>query len=117
MILEKYVRLPYTSGEIVTKYLQVLDADVEYDAWTIDDSLEIVKCKGIIKNNESWNYHNNYDDSKEELYVKISGQAVSKRWFTLNLKEAVEVLKPMLTEWKNLLEIELERVKALEGYK
>lgn len=112
MELKYLLSKPYNFGEIVEDYLKVLKEKAEYDAWTINENLEIVECKGIIESNGSWNYHNNYDDSSLELYVIINK---SKRpsWFSLNKDDVVKIQQENIDKWKILLNNELLRVDCL----
>ena len=69
MEINYHILKPNPFGKIVKNYLKVLKENTEYPAWTINDKLEVVKCIGMIANDGSWNYHNNYDDSEDVLYV------------------------------------------------
>lgn len=111
--LKHSIDLPSHYGKIVEDYLKVLSKDTKYDAWTIDDELRVVKCKGIIKSNGSWNYHNNYDNSEDELYC-IIGTQTDSRWFTLNEKEAIQIQKKNLDKWKETIGEELTRIKKIQ---
>ncbi len=99
-------------GKIVKNYLKVLKENTEYPAWTINDKLEVVKCIGMIANDGSWNYHNNYDDSEDVLYV-IENKTRTKQWFSLNKDEVIEVQKENILKWKLILEQELSRLQTL----
>lgn len=112
MELRQQLKLPPYYGEIVDKYLNVLEDNVYYDVYTIDDELRIVHCKGIIQNNGHYNYHNNYDNSENNLFVKLNNK-VQSRWFTLNEKEAKEVQQKLIQEWLLVLNQEIERLKTL----
>lgn len=48
----------------------------------------IVEGEGWIASNESYNYHNNYDDSKDCMWFNRKQQ-----WFTLNYERVLEVQK------------------------
>lgn len=112
MKLKHYLSTPKTYGQIVDDYLKVLKVNEEYSAWTINDELEVVSCKGIIENNGSWNYHNNYDDSENELYAAFDGLKV-KQWFTLNKDEAIKIQQENIKKWKLTLNKELNRIDTI----
>lgn len=109
MELKYCILTPSTRGQLVKDYLKILKDNTEYDAWTLNDKLEVVKCKGIIENNGSWNYHNNYDDSENEMFVIIDKRKV-KKWFSLNKEEVVKIQQENISKWKLILEQELSRL-------
>ncbi len=111
MELKYYLSTPPKCGKIVEEYLKLLKENSEYDAWTLNDKLEVVACKGLIENNGSWNYHNNYDNSENELYVIIDKQKMDK-WFSLNKEDVIKVQKDNIEKWKNQLQKELLRLDA-----
>jgi hypothetical protein len=115
MELKHYLSTPLKYGEIVKDYLKVLKEKTEYDAWTLNDQLEIVKCKGLIENNGSWNYHNNYDDSENEMYVIIDKQKTNK-WFSLNKEDVIKVQQENILKWKNMLQEELSRLEVISQH-
>lgn len=107
----------YLDGEtsdrkIVKDHLQVLELNTWYDVYTILDDFTIVQTKGCIKSNESWNYHNNYDDSENEMYVKHNGNEFRRRFF-LKYSEVKEIQKKNIEMWKKMLNAELERLDSL----
>jgi hypothetical protein len=112
MELKNYLSTPSKNGQIVEDYLKVLKVDVEYPAFSLNDKLEIIECKGIISNNGSWNYHNNYDDSQNELYI-IVGTKKTCQWFTLNKEDVAKVQKENIEKWKAILSNELSRLEAV----
>lgn len=57
-----------------------------YSINTRDNS--IIEGEGWIASNESYNYHNNYDDSEDVMWFTNS-----KQWFTLNYEKVLEVQK------------------------
>lgn len=62
-------------------------------AYSIDkNDNSIVEGEGWIASNESYNYHNNYDDSKDCMYFtkRPDGLGV-EQWFTLNYGRVLEV--------------------------
>jgi hypothetical protein len=113
MELKHKVILPSNRGQIVEDYLKVLKANTEYPVFTLDDDLEIIECKGLIANNGSWNYHNNYDDSENVLYVFLYGPTKINKWFTLNKDEAIRLQKHHITQWEATLRAELKRLKEI----
>lgn len=112
MKLEHYLSTPLTYGEIVKNYLKVLQENKPYPAWTLNDNLEVIECKGLIKNNGSYNYHNNYDDSENELYI-IDRSTKLKKWFSLNKEEVVKVQRENIAKWRECLEAELLRLESI----
>lgn len=112
MKVEHYIILPRPCGEIVKDYLKVLKEGKEYSAYTLNDDLEVVECKGIILNNGSWNYHNNYDDSENELYVMMYGLRINK-WFSLNKEDVEKAQTENIIQWKLKLADEINRVDKL----
>ena len=106
-------QLPKSSGKIVEDYLKFLAKNTDYDVYTLNDELEIVKCKGRIKNNDVWDYHNNYDDSEDELFVMLNPSYYNTRWFSLNREEVEKVQKENIEEWRKMLEEEATRLTLM----
>ena len=106
-------QLPKSRGKIVEDYLKFLAKNADYDVYTLNDELEIVKCKGRIKNNDVWNYHNNYDDSEDELFVMLNLSGYNARWFSLNREEVEKVQKENIEEWRKMLEEEVTRLTLI----
>ncbi len=104
--------LPLNFGQVVKDYKKVLSVRTEYPAFTLSDKLEVVECKGIIENNGSWNYHNNYDDSEDELYVFIGNNKLS-RWFSLNRDDVVVLQEENMKNWQHILDYEVQRLKNI----
>lgn len=117
MQLEYNVSTPLTFGKIVKDYLKVLKENTEYPAWTVNDNLELVSCMGIIENNGSWNYHGNYDDSKNELYVIFPNRTKRRMWFSLNKEDAIKIQQENIEKWRFKLQHELDRLGVLESKK
>ncbi len=115
MEIRHYLSTPSTYGQVVIDYLKVLKEKTEYDAWTLNEKMEVVKCNGIIENNGSWNYHNNYDDSENEMYVIIDKQKV-KRWFSLNKEDVVKIQEENISKWRMKLEQEISRLQDVAQY-
>lgn len=107
------IDLPLTRGKIVEDYLKVLELNNEYAAFTVDDDLNIVNCKGSISSDGSWNYHNNYDDSENVMFVKFENNYKIQRWFTLNKSEAIKIQQENIIKWKEILNAELKRLEEL----
>lgn len=115
MELKHYLSTPSKDGRIVEDYLKVLKVKTEYDAWTLNDKLEVVKCKGLIENNGSWNYHNNYDDSENEMYVIIDKKKINQ-WFSLNKEDVIKVQQENILKWENMLQKELLRLEVVSQH-
>jgi len=86
--------LPHPGNqELVKRYLQIFKENEKYDAYSIDgDTLKIIKGKGFIKNNESWDNHKNEDDSENELFFEffqVNSKIPSRhnRWWTVSWEE------------------------------
>ena len=71
-----------------------------------EDDNSIVEGLGYIDSDESYNYHNNYDDSKDCLFFEGK-----QKWFTLNYEavlsiqkenniKIIEVLEPIINKAK-----------------
>lgn len=115
MEIRFYEKLPRRDGDIVKEYLKTMEENKLYDAFTINNDLEIVECKGVIRNNGSYNYHNNYDDSDNELYIKSNNNSCKydSKWFTLNKEEAIKIQQEHLAKWKEILTNENNRLDLL----
>jgi hypothetical protein len=112
MELSLFLPLPHSNGEIVESYLKFLKLNVDYKAFTLNEKLEIIECKGIICSNKSWNYHNNYDNSENELFVKIGGQKIAQ-WFALSKDVALKIQDENIKKWKNHLMNEISRLNTI----
>lgn len=102
------IDLPSARGKIVEDYKRIFEieekyvkTEKKYDAYSIDDNLEIIKGVGVIKSNGMWNYHNNYDDSEDELYfIPSRYPRYYNKWWTPSLEEAKKIQKKLIK--KNL---------------
>lgn len=101
-------------GDIVKKYLKTCYVDTVYNVYTINDNLEVIKVMGMIRNNGSWNYHNNYNDSSNELQIINENGSYTPKWFTFYEKEAIKIQKELISEWKQLLDAELLRLESIK---
>jgi hypothetical protein len=129
MITIKYgisANLPYKADkDIIENYLKIFKENEEYDAYSIDDNLKIVKGKGSIKNNGSWNHHNNYDDSKNELYFKEQneiGNPMSRnvqiaKWWTVSWEEIKGMQITLASKCKTELEKVSQHINEMEQQK
>lgn len=113
MIVKYDIKLPSYRGEIVKEYLKTLELDKRYDAWTVEENLEVVPCIGLVKNNGSWHYHHNYDDSENELAIFTDRGHYLAKWFTLDKEEAIAVQQENIKEWEKILKAELKQLKKL----
>ena len=107
LIMKNKINIPYHYGEVVDERLKVLELNKKYEAFTLNEQLEIVKCECSIESDGSWNHHNNYDDSENVLKVGN----VSK-WWTLSEKEIKQVQKENLDHNIKLLTAEIDRLKS-----
>ncbi len=85
--IESYkTSIPFSTDE---KYLlplkEVIGSSV-VDAYSLDDEYKIVKGKGCIKYNDSYDYHRNLDKSKEAMFFNRKEQ-----WFTLSEDKIKEI--------------------------
>lgn len=80
--------------------------------WTIKDNLTLIECEGKIATNGYWNYHNNYDNSEDVLWV-----GNEQRWFTTNKELALEIQNSNIEMYSTLLKKELERLNKLKQTK
>lgn len=109
MTLEYNPVIPPDVREKINSYLKTLKEDKHYPAFYINDRLEVIDCIGVISNNGSWNYHNNYDDSKNTHYVLIDGRKVTK-WFLLDKEDALNLQVEFIKEWQEILRNEYRRL-------
>lgn len=77
--------------EIPSKYERVNDIKTligssKVDAFSLDKKGKIIEGKGWVASDESYNYHNNYDDSKDVLFFNGKQQ-----WFTCSRERIEEV--------------------------
>lgn len=84
MKIEIYLRIP-SHYEDVEKIKSVIGESI-VDGFSLSENGEILKGKCKIASNESYNYHNNYDDSEDVLYFNNK-----KQWFTLSENRIKEV--------------------------
>lgn len=98
------LKIPYSSDEKEIFKMKELIGKSVVDAYSIDrETYKIVKGKGSIQNNGSYNYHNNYDDSKDEMFFDNKTQ-----WFTLNEGRVKEVYNQNASIIRKMLEEKLE---------
>jgi len=92
------LKLPYHYGSVIDERLKVLERKVKYQGYTLDEELNIVQTECSIGNDGSYNYHNNYDDSKDVLKV-----GETHKWWTLNGAEIKRIQKEHIDEAIGLL--------------
>lgn len=95
MEIREIPNIPRWTKTEAIEYLKIFKENEEYDAFSLDDNFNIIKGKGIIKNNNSYNYHNNYDDSENELYFTYTKhyKVEKKQQWTISEKEIKEICK------------------------
>lgn len=104
-----YLKLPHSSDEKEIAKMKGLIGTSSVDAFSIDTEIyKIIKGKGSIKNNGSYNYHNNYDDSEDEMFFDNKTQ-----WFTLNEDRVKEVFNQNAAIIRKMLEKKLEEYKEI----
>lgn len=108
MQINLYVKYPYPyfNQEKVQSFLSVIGYSV-VDGYTLNDRGEIVEVKCRIANNESYNYHNNYDDSEDEMQVKIGQNDWVAQWFTLKKDEVEKAFEENLKYMQEQLQDKL----------
>ena len=86
--------------DIATNYLKFLNRKEKYTAFSVDD-YAVIEGKGYIDSNESWNYHNNYDDSEDTLHFTWNNghcNMNSQKWWTLSKTEAEKECNKQIEE-------------------
>jgi hypothetical protein len=69
--------------------IERLIGSTKVKAYSLDlENNDIVEGLGWVASNDSYNYHNNYDDSQNVLWFE--GE---QRWFTLNYDRALQIQK------------------------
>lgn len=101
--------LPFTKT-IAEVYENIFELNVHYKAFSIDEDFNIIEGIGIIRNNKSWNYHNNYDNSYNDLYF-LYKNVERQQWWAIDLKEVNAVLQQEISRVKSIL---LQKIKDLD---
>ena len=101
------INTPKHYGNIVEERLKVLEIETNYEGFTLDENLNIIKTKCSIENNGRWNYHNNYDNSENVLKV-----GNIEKWWTLSEKEIKKVQKENLDNNINIFTKEIKKLKS-----
>ena len=100
--------IPFSTEE---KYLlplkEVIGSSV-VDAFSLDDDYKIVKGKGCIKYNDSYDYHRNLDKSEEAMFFNGKEQ-----WFTLSEDKIKEVYNQNAELIRNTLNEKLNEYPQL----
>jgi hypothetical protein len=112
MNLKAHLSFPSYRGKIVEDYLKVLKIDVKYYAFTLNDSLEIIECIGIISSNDLWDRTDN--DIEPYLYVIINSAHKETKWFSLHREDVEKVQSNLISKWRETLEKELERITEIQ---
>ncbi len=87
-------RMPFsTEAKYLTPLKEVIGNTV-VDAYSLDDDYKIIKGRGCIKFNDSYDYHKNLDKSEEAMF--FDGR---ERWFTLS----EEKIKKLYNENANII--------------
>ena len=101
--------LPYVNTELMEKYTMIFDPDTNYKGYILNDLLEIVQREDCsIKNDGSYNYHNNYDDSENTLFV-----GDKKKFWTPSLQEITKIQQANLDVRIFHLTEEVERLEKM----
>ena len=102
---------------IIDLYLKIYDKKQEIVAYAISDDLKLIEGLGKIDTDNSWDYHNNYDDSKDVLFFKTVDKNFNtnkwheKRW-SPNKQKAIDVLVEQHKLYAKFLEKEILNKKT-----
>ncbi len=114
MTIEQTPSLPWVNDKLIKEYLTILSVNTDYTAYSIDDDYNVIAGIGTIKNNGSYNYHNNYDDSEDTLFftyvTEYKHSISSQKWWTLNKAQAEELC---LKEKAKFIELLNKTIKQL----
>lgn len=100
-----YIKVPSNYENI--EELSKLIGKSKVKSYSIDlTNNEIVEGEGWIANNDSYNYHNNYDDSEDCMWFNNKQQ-----WFTLNYERVLEIQKENNIKIIEILEPILNKAK------
>ena len=102
-----------------------MDRNVVYDAFTLNNNLEVVECKGIVAIN---NGYDRRDSGVKELQIITEPNCYLSKWFSLNREDVVKVQKEnikecnthmtsIINEKLNELNLQLEEYKNNEYIK
>ncbi len=106
---EYALKIPHSWDEEEISKMKELIGKSKVDAYSIDrKTYKIIKGIGSIQNNGNYNYHNNYDSSKDEMFFGNTTQ-----WFTLNEDRAKEVFNQNAVIIREMLQSKLEEYKNL----
>lgn len=108
MKIEIYIKTPSKYEGV--KELKSLIGNTKTKAFSLDDDNNILEGEGYIDSNDSYNYHNNYDDSEDCMWFK-SKYINKQQWFTLNYDRVLEVQKENNKKIIKVLEPIINRVK------
>lgn len=100
---------PYWGTSVNELYNEGYKENELIKGWTIKDNLELIPCEGKIATNDHWNYHHNYDNSENVLWI-----GNEQRWFTTNKELALEIQNFNIETYNALLKKELKRLKKLK---
>lgn len=81
-----YVNIPSKYENIET--LKEIIGNSKVKTYSLDENNIIVEGEGWLANNDSYNYHNNYDDSEDCMW--FNGE---QKWFTMKYTRVLEVQK------------------------
>lgn len=106
-----YLRKP--SNYEGVEELKKLIGKSKVKAFSIDlDTNDVVEGWGWIASDESYNYHNNYDDSKDCMWFTVKESGFGKKWwFTLNYDRVLEIQKENNLKIVEVLEPVLNKAK------
>ena len=94
--------LPRVTDELIKTYSSIYKENEKVKAYSInEDTLEIVEGEGYIASDESYNYHNNYDDSENTLWFEHkywNREDWNGTWWTPSFAKAKEEQKRLLKE-------------------
>lgn len=100
---------------LAKEYLKILEPNVEYKCYYINDNLEIIQGKGIIKNDGLYNYHKNEDISNDTLYVIGYEYKNKPKWWSLSLDKAKQKQSQLIALKLAMLNKQIEKTENVKG--
>jgi hypothetical protein len=104
--------------DVAKEYLKILKSNEEYDVYYIDFDFSIKKGVGIIHLNNSYNHHNNYDDSEMSLYIidKVNNSKNHiEKWWSLSFEVVKEIQIKLVEDKVAELNNAIEKLNSLKG--
>jgi len=110
MKIEVDLKLPSKyDKEDLKNYLAVFSR-TPVKAYTLNDDFEIVEGMGKIASDDSYNYHNNYDDSEDVMYFNTE-----QKYWTPSLEKIKEIQKENIERAIPIIEEKRQKLLNLLG--